>query len=353
MTGVPIPSNEDCTFHIRKVWIRFSAADRELKLGVIENMSMVIYSIRRLLAMFPLIIGISLLNFTIYALTPIDPVNSFVGLNEELNARRDEIEAAWGLNQPIFVRYIKWAVPVFTRLDFGKSWSTGQDVTQSLLPFVEKTIIMFGIAFLMTITVSTITGVVAAVNHNSFFDQTALFATLVGFSVPSFVLGLVIIVAWMSLTGEPPIYDGYKHRVLGDYLHVLAAATITLLVGGTAFLTRLVRSQLLDVLRQNYIKTARAKGLSERTVIYKHALRNALLPFVTVVALSLPGILGGSPIIEQVFNYPGVGRQIIVAALFFDMPIILAINMFFGTMSIIMLLVAEIIYAVVDPRVNF
>jgi peptide/nickel transport system permease protein len=110
---------------------------------------------------------------------------------------------------------------------------------------------------------------------------------------------------------------------------------------------------MLDVLRQNYIKTARAKGLPERTVIYKHALRNALLPFVTVVALSLPGILGGSAIIEQVFNYPGVGRRIVRAALFFDMPVILAINMFFGSMSIFMLLVAEIIYAITDPRVSF
>lgn len=316
-------------------------------------MSMVIYAVRRMIAMIPLIIGISLLNFMLYALTPVDPVNSFVGLNEELNKRRDEIEAAWGLDKPVFVRYLDWAIPLFTKLDFGKSWATGQDVTQSIIPFVEKTIIMFGIAFLLIIVVSTITGIIAAVNHNSFFDQTALFATLVGFSVPSFVLGLVIIIGWTSITGDPPIYDGFRHRVLGDYLHVLFAATLTITVGGTAFLTRLVRSQLLDVLRQNYIKTARAKGLSERTVIYKHALRNALLPFVTVVALALPGILGGSPIIEIVFNYPGVGRQVVFSALFFDMPVLLAINMFFGSMSIIMLLVAEIIYAVVDPRVKF
>jgi peptide/nickel transport system permease protein len=173
--------------------------------------------------------------------------------------------------------------------------------------------------------------------------------------MPSFILGWIIILGVMSLTDNEVIavYDGSIHHDIMDYWHVIAAATVAIVVGGTAFLTRLVRSQMLDVLKQNYIKTARAKGLPERVVIYKHALRNALLPFVTVVALQLPGILSGGPIIETVFNYPGVGRRIVRAALVFDMPVLLAINMFFGTMSILMLLVAEIIYAIVDPRIRF
>jgi peptide/nickel transport system permease protein len=303
--------------------------------------------------MIPLVIGISIMNFIIFALTPVDPVNSYVGLNKDLLENRDIIEKQWGLDKPIYQRYLDWALPIFTKLDFGVSWQSGERVTEEILPFVEKTVLLFGTAFFLTIVISTITGIVAAVNHNSFFDQSALFASLVGFSIPAFVLGLVIIIAVLAVVGRPPIYDGSIHKNLGDYLHVLFAAIVTILISGTAFLIRLIRSQMLDVLRQNYIKTARAKGLPERTVIYKHALRNALLPFVTVVALSLPGILGGSAIIEQVFNYPGVGRRIVRAALFFDMPIILAINMFFGSMSIFMLLVAEIIYAVVDPRVSF
>jgi peptide/nickel transport system permease protein len=303
--------------------------------------------------MIPLIVGISIMNFIIFALTPVDPVNSYVGLNKDLLENRDVIEAQWGLDKPIYQRYLDWALPIFTELDFGVSWQSGEEVTEEILPFVEKTVLLFGTAFFLTIVISTITGIVAAVNHNSFFDQSALFASLVGFSIPSFVLGLVIIIAVLAIVGIPPIYDGAIHNNIGDYMHVLIAAIATILISGTAFLIRLIRSQMLDVLRQNYIKTARAKGLPERTVIYKHALRNALLPFVTVVALSLPGILGGSAIIEQVFNYPGVGRRIVRAALFFDMPIILAINMFFGSMSIFMLLVAEIIYAVVDPRVSF
>lgn len=318
-------------------------------------MSLFVYSIRRLLAMIPLVIGISIMNFTIFAMTPIDPVNSFVGLNKDLQEVRGQIEEDWGLNKPVYQRYLDWAIPMFTELDFGYSWQSGQPVLDEILPFVEKTVLLFGIAFFISVVLSTILGIVAAVNHNSIFDQAALFGTLIGFSIPAFVLGLVIIIAIMAITDNRvvAIYDGSQHKNFGDYFHVAAAAIVTILITGSAFLTRLVRSQMLDVLRQNYIKTARAKGLPERIVIYKHALRNALLPFVTVIALSLPGILGGSAIIEQVFNYPGVGRRIVRAALYFDMYIILASNMFFGTMSILMLLVAEIIYAVVDPRIKF
>ena len=221
---------------------------------------MFIYSMRRMLAMIPLLVGITLLNFMLYALTPVDPVNSFIGLNRDLLENRELIEEAWGLNKPIYQRYIDWAIPVFTRLDFGLSWQSGNPVTTAILPFIEKTVLMFGTAFFLTILVSTVTGIVAAVNHNSVFDQSALFATLVGFSIPGFVLGLLIIIGWQAFTGDPPLYDGYKHQNLGDYWHVLGAAMLTILIGGTAFLTRLVRSQLLDVLRQNYVTTARAKG---------------------------------------------------------------------------------------------
>ncbi|MCE7735976.1 MAG: ABC transporter permease [Candidatus Heimdallarchaeota archaeon] len=318
-------------------------------------MSMFVYSLRRLLAMIPLIIGISMMTYALFAFMPVDPVSAFVGLDRYADTRREALRVEWGLDKPVYQRYLDWAIPMFTELDFGVSWHSGDPVLEDILPFIEKTVLLFGIAFLVTIMVSTITGIMSAIYHNSALDQAALFGTLIGFSLPSFVLGLIIIIAIMVITNNRvvAIYDGTIHKNLGDYIHVVIAATLTIVIGGTAFLTRLVRSQMLDVLRQNYIKTARAKGLPERVVIYKHALRNALLPFVTVIALSLPGILGGSAIIEIVFNYPGVGRRIVRAAIQFDFPIILASNMFFGFMSILMLLVAEIIYGVVDPRIKF
>lgn len=305
--------------------------------------------------MIPLMIGISMMTFALFAFMPVDPVTAFIGLDRFADRKREAIRHEFGLDKPVYQRYLDWAIPIFTKLDFGNSWHTGTSVIEDITPFIERTVLLFGIAFLVTIIVSTITGIMSAIYHNTALDQAALFGTLIGFSLPSFVLGLIIIIGIMVITNNRviAIYDGTIHKSIGDYIHVLIAATLTIVIGGTAFLTRLVRSQMLDVLRQNYIKTARAKGLPERVVIYKHALRNALLPFVTVVALSLPGILGGSAIIEIVFNYPGVGRRIVRAALAFDFPIILASNMFFGTMSVLMLLVAEIIYGIVDPRIKF
>jgi peptide/nickel transport system permease protein len=291
-------------------------------------------------------------------MAPVDPVSIHVGFDRNAQKKRELLRSRWHLDESIYDRYLAWAIPMFTELDFGDSWTEDRPVADIILPLIEKTVLLFGFAFFVTIIISTITGIVAAVNHNSFFDQSALFGTLVGFSVPNFVLGLLIQLAAVALFGQGfiPVYQGHiHHSILGKngYWPILLMATLTIIIGGTAFLTRLVRSSMLNVLRENYIKTARAKGLPERTVIYKHALRNALLPFVTIVALSLPGILGGSAVIEQVFNYPGVGTQIVKAAQRYDMPVILAVNMFFGTMSIMMLLVAEIIYAVVDPRIQF
>lgn len=316
---------------------------------------MFVYSLRRLLAMIPLIIGISMMTFALFAFMPADPVSALIGFDRFADRKREALRHELGLDKPVYQRYLDWAIPMFTKLDFGKSWQTGGSVIDDITPFIERTVLLFGIAFLITIIVSTITGIMSAIYRNSLLDQAALFGTLIGFSLPAFVLGLIIIIAIMVITNNKvvAIFDGTIHKNIGDYLHVIAAATLTIVIGGTAFLTRLVRSQMLDVLRQNYIKTARAKGLPERVVIYKHALRNALLPFVTVVALSLPAILGGSAIIEIVFNYPGVGRRIVRAALTFDFPIVLASNMFFGAMSILMLLVAEIIYGLVDPRIKF
>jgi len=319
-------------------------------------MSLGMYFIRRIFSLIPFTIGISVLIFFMFALTPIDPVNSVAGLDPGLQKNRDRIAASWGLDKPIPVRYWNWAYPMFTRLDFGESWtSKGVPVTDKFVPYVGNTAWLFGINFILSLIFATVLGIVASTNHNSVFDQITLFMTLVGFSVPNFVLGLVIqqsVASWSNQKISAIFYTA-GGKSLWENWPAIIAAELTMLVGGVAFTTRLVRSQMLNVLRQNYIRTARAKGLTERTVIYGHALRNALLPFVTVIALSLPGILSGSAIIEQVFNFPGVGRSLIRAALAFDMPTVLAVNMFFGTLSIFMLIIADIAYGVVDPRIKF
>ncbi len=316
-------------------------------------MSLMSYFIRRTLAMIPLTIGVSMLIFFMFAITPIDPVNIKVGLDPNAQKNRDQYVKAWGLDKPIYQRYLDWAIPMFTRLEFGESWTRDVPVEEIFAPYIGNTIFLFGISFVLSLLVSTIIGIVAATHHNSWFDQSALFGSLVGFSIPGFVLGIVLIMTMYSAFGILAVYLSGNDTNLGDQIWAVVVAELTMLISGIAFATRLVRSQMLNVLRQNYIRTARAKGLSERTVIYKHALRNALLPFVTVIALSLPGILSGSPIIERVFNYPGVGRQLIRAALEFDLPTVLAVNMFFSVVTIFMLLIADIVYGIVDPRIKF
>ncbi len=316
-------------------------------------MGLAAYFLRRTLAMIPLTIGVSMLTFFMFAITPIDPINTIAGLDPDKQREREQFEKAWGLKDPLYKRYLDWAIPMFTRLEFGESWTRGIPVEDIFTPFIGNTVFLFGISFVLSLLASTILGIVSATNHNSWFDQMTLFGSLVGFSIPNFVLGLVLIITTYNSLGILAIYIGSSESTLFSNWPAIVLAEITLLISGVAFATRLVRSQMLNVLRQNYIRTARAKGLTERTVIYKHALRNALLPFVTVIALSLPNILSGSAIIERVFNYPGVGRQLIRSALEFDLPTVLAVTMFFSVLTIFMLVVADVVYGLVDPRIRF
>jgi peptide/nickel transport system permease protein len=318
-------------------------------------MSLGIYFIRRMLSFFPLMVGVSMLIFFLFAIAPVDPVNQIAGLDPGLQQNRDKIAESLGLDKPIYVRYWNWAWPMFTRLDFGDSWMKSGPVENEFVPYIANTVFLFGTAFLLILFVATVLGIVAATNHNSLFDQATLFATLIGFSIPNFVLGLVIIMSIANWTDGRviAIYLDTRREGITSQMPAVTAAIFTLLISGLAFVTRLTRSQMLNVLRENYIRTARSKGLSERTVIYKHALRNALLPFVTVIALSLPGILSGSAIIERVFNFPGVGRRLIEAALAYDLPVVLAVTMFLAAISIFMLIVADVVYGIVDPRIKF
>ncbi len=290
-----------------------------------------------------------------FALTPIDPINYIVGLDENKQSQRDQLAKKFGLNDPIYKRYWDWIYPIVTRLDFGTSWFGDKPVETLFAPYIGNTILLFGTSFVLSIVTSTIIGIVAAQHHNSIFDQTALFGSLVGFSIPNFILGIVAIITITNATNGRilPIYLSKAGETVFDQIPAMTTALLVMLISGIAFATRLVRSQMLNVLRQNYIRTARAKGLSERTVIYKHALRNALLPFVTIIALSLPGVLSGSAIIERVFNYPGVGRQLIIEGLRFNLPVVTAVSFFFAVLSIFMLIIADVVYGLVDPRIKY
>ena len=316
-------------------------------------MSLGAYFLRRIVSLIPFTFGLSIVVFLLWALTPIDPVDGIAGLDPSLQMAKDDIAASLGLNKSLFERYTDWAIPMFTQLDFGTSWLSGAPVVDHVIPYIPITVTLFGIGFFFSIIISTVLGVLAAVNHRTIFDQFVLFATLIGFSFPSFALALILIFAVQNSLGILTIYLTANQETVWDNMPAIIMLEIVLIIGGIAFSTRLIRSQMLNVLNQNYIRTARAKGLPERSVVYVHALRNALIPFITVIALSLPGIISGAATIEIVFNIPGVGRSLLSAALGFDIPVVLAVTMFFGILSIFMLVVADIAYGIVDPKIQF
>lgn len=326
-------------------------------------MSLTSYFVKRVLWLISTLIGISMLLFFIFAIAPFY-CPSTAAQDPFSQQHCSRVKKEWGLDKPLYIRYWEWAWPMFTQLNFGNSWMGDTPVTDAIFPFVGKTIILFGIAFLLSLIASIVVGIIATTNRNSVIGQTILFSSLVGFSIPQFALGIILIVLVLAVSsshlavilGIQPIlaiFHPYKSQLLADNIDAFIVAEITMLISGTAFSTPLIRAQVIKALSQNYIQTARAKGISERTIIYKHALRSTLLPFFKIIALSFTGILSGETIIEQVFNYSGIGLQLIDAARRYDLPIVLAANMILAALSIFMLLALDIIYRLVDPRVSF
>ena len=293
-----------------------------------------------------------MVSFFLFAIAPIDPVTFRVGLSDISESERSLIEREWGLDKPLWERYWNWAYPMFSQLDFGNSWRTRQPVIEQFLPFVGNTLILFGTAFIISLVLATNLGIIAAKNHNKLVDRIILQSTLFGFSIPGLVLAIVLSRLTFSLTGILPQYSIVSEATFVNNIATFIVAEITMIISNGAFITRLVRSQLLRILNENYIKTARAKGLPEQLVIYKHALRNALLPYIISIALALPAVLSGSVIIEQVFNFPGIGLKLIEAAINFDLPVVLAASMFFATLTLFILVLAQTLLGIVDPRIS-
>lgn len=321
-------------------------------------MSVINYALRRVLVMVPLVLGISLLSFSIVYLAPGSPASTLLGpkaLDPEALAR---VNANLGLDKPIYVQYYKWLLNT-GRGDLGISigiipgkpvWELIKD---RVLPTLELTISAIILALLVAIPV----GVASAVRQYSTFDHIATVGAFAGISLPNFWLALMLILlfsvelGWLPSSGliDPRIPD----PTVLDYLRHLLIPAFVLGTASMAGLTRFVRASMLEVLRQDYITTARAKGLRERTVIYKHALRNALLPLVTILGMSLPGLLSGAVLVETVTGWPGMGRLAVNAVFARDYPVMMALIMIFGVLVIIGNLIADIVYSYVDPRIRY
>ncbi len=315
------------------------------------------YCLRRLLILLPVLAGISLVLFTILALAPGDP---FEELATNPNVPREvaqRLRAQFGLDDPVVVRYVRWLTAMFQG-QWGFSFASRVNVATLILQRLPTTLFVLGSAQLLGILVALPVGIGSAVRPYSLFDQMATTLAFIGFSLPTFFTGLLFILLFsITLDWLPFIYrsdiDASGLRWVGEHLkYGIMPITVLGLFQGAA-LTRFVRSAVLEVIRLDYVNTARAKGLSERVTLAKHVLRNALIPVVTLLALQIPAIFTGAVITEQIFRVPGIGSLLISSILSNDTPVVMAITFVFSCLVVLFNLVADLVYGWLDPRISY
>ncbi len=315
------------------------------------------YLVRRLLISIPSLFGISLVLFTVLALAPGDPFEE-LATNPNVPAEvRLNLRAQFGLDDPVPVRYARWFTSML-KGDWGFSFVSRVNVDTLILQRLPTTLFVLGSAQLLGLLVALPIGIFSAMRPYSIFDQIATTLAFIGFSLPTFFTGLLFILLFsIYLDWLPFIYraDIDATGLAWVWAHlkqaIMPIAVLGLFQG--ASLTRFVRSSVLDVIRLDYVNTARAKGLSERATIVKHVVRNALIPVVTLVSLQIPGIFTGAVITEQIFRVPGIGSLLISSILSNDTPVIMAITFVFSCLVVLFNLVADLLYGWLDPRISY
>ncbi|MGO1838146.1 MAG: ABC transporter permease [Candidatus Microbacterium stercoravium] len=313
------------------------------------------FLLRRLGIMLLLLIGVSLIVFALFALMPGDYYSS----NRQLTpARLAELRELRGLDQPVMLRYLTWLGNA-VQGDFGFSLVYNRPVTEVIAPLIWNSFLVAFASFVLTWIIASVTGVLAATKQYSWFDRFVTVMLFASLSIPSFFLGLLLIkffavdLQWLpagSMLDTASTSTGIS-RVLEIARHmVLPVAILTFLGAGS--LTRYFRSGMLEQLRADFVRTARAKGLSERAVVFSHALRNALLPAITLLAFELPALFSGAIITEQIFNWPGIGRIQLESVQTRDYDVVMTITIFLAVLTIVGSFLADILYALADPRVR-
>jgi len=315
------------------------------------------YLLRRLLILIPSVIGISVVLFTVLALAPGDPFEE-LATNPNVPAEvRASLRAQFGLDDPVVTRYFRWFGSMLQG-EWGFSFASRVDVDTLILQRIPVTLLIIGSALVLALLIALPVGVYAATRPYSIFDQIANTLAFVGFSLPPFFTGILFILLFsITLDWLPFVYradiSAAGWRWYWEHLRqaIMPVAVIGLFQG--ASWTRYVRSAVLDVIRLDYVTTARAKGLAERTVVVKHVVRNALIPVVTLVALQMPALFGGAIVTEQIFRVPGIGSLLISAILANDTPVIMAVTFVFSFLVVAFNLLADVLYAWLDPRISY
>lgn len=324
------------------------------------------YVVRRLLGAIPLVLGIATIVFFVVNLAPGDPTLYLLapGMNAEVV---EQMRVNYGLDQPVHVRYVKWMGAMLTG-DFGYSFTYNRPVLEVLMGFLPNTLILSACALALAFLVGIVLGTIQAVRQYSGIDSTLSVVLLFFYSMPSFWLALMLILMFSLMARNVwgwPIWfpaSGMMstgHEFLGPWERVIDRAkhlvlpTLSLSLVLAAGIARYMRGSMLEVIRQDFVRTARAKGLPERSVVFKHALRNALIPVITLVGLYIPVLFSGTVFIELIFAWPGMGRALVDAINTRDYPLVMAGSFFFAILVVLANLVADILYAVVDPRIRY
>lgn len=322
---------------------------------------MLTYLFKKLLEMIPTLIGITLLSFLIIHLAPGKPTDIMADLNPKITPEaRERLEKYYGLDKPVIVQYGIWLKRI-AKLDFGESFSADKrpvwDKIKERLPI---TILINSLSLVLILMIAIPIGVSSATHQYSLYDRIMTVLVFLGFAIPTFWLALLLMIlfgvnlGWLPISGIKSLnyetlsaigkaWDWVSHLLLPIFLEAF---------GGLAGLSRYMRSNMLEVVRQDYITTARAKGLPESKVIYKHALRNALLPIITILGLSVPGLIGGSVIFETIFSIPGMGQLFYTGVITRDYPLIMGILTIGAILTLAGNLLADIGYAIADPRIR-
>ena len=319
------------------------------------------YLFKRLLLMIPVLLGITVISFTVMKIAPGDPISLVTDMNPNMNEEAiKRIRAHYGLDDPIYVQYLKW-LKNMAMLDFGRSFaSDNRPVIDKIVERIPITLLINVLSMILIMLVAIPIGVMSAVKQDSLFDKGTTVFVFLGFAMPTFWLALLLMILfgvkleWLPISGfrslnyatlslPQQILDVAKHLILPVFVSAF---------GGLAGMSRYMRSNMLEVIRQDYVTTARAKGLDERTVIFKHALRNALLPVITLLGLSVPCLIGGSVIFESIFAIPGMGLLFYQSVMMRDYPTIMGILVIGAVLTLVGNLLADLSYSVADPRIR-
>jgi peptide/nickel transport system permease protein len=320
------------------------------------------YAVRRLVFAVPLLLGITFISFLVIHLAPGDPVELQTGdLSMQASAQSMKmLREVYGLDKPLHVQYLSWLQRI-VRLDFGRSFAPdGRPVLDKIGERLPITLLLNVVEMLIIVAIAVPIGVTSATRQYSTFDKVTTVFVFVGFATPDFWLALLLQIlfgvqlGWLPISGlRLPVWEYLPFwKQQWDFLSHLLLPILVATFGGLAGFSRYMRQSMLEVVRQDYIQAARAKGLAERVVIGKHALRNALLPIVTVLGLSLPGLIGGSVIVESIFAIPGMGQLMVQAVFERDYPVIMGNLVIVSTLTLFANLVADLTYSLVDPRIR-